>query len=124
MVSIFLKAGVPIAKIDHFCVLFGEFVYCLAGRKPLSDLFPFRRDVKFIAMMEPVDMARHLSMSCGSLIKIIPFSSEWCAYSCLLKSMSNKEIAHESLASISERASCNNIAIKVISNITHYPGNI
>lgn len=41
VVSTFLKAGVPIAKIDCFRPLLEEVGFCLAGRKPMSDLIPF-----------------------------------------------------------------------------------
>ena len=38
--STFLRAGVPISKIDSFRELLEENSYCLAGRKPMSDLIP------------------------------------------------------------------------------------
>ena len=36
VVSTFLKAGVPISKIDQFCPLLEEMGYRLAGRKPMT----------------------------------------------------------------------------------------
>ena len=37
----FIKAGVPINKIDDFRDLLEEYAFRLAGRKPMSDLIPF-----------------------------------------------------------------------------------
>ena len=41
VLSTFLKAGVPINKIDEFRDLLEEYAFRLAGRKPMSDLIPF-----------------------------------------------------------------------------------
>ena len=41
VVSTFLRAGVPMSKIDSFRELLEENSYRLAGRKPMSDLIPF-----------------------------------------------------------------------------------
>lgn len=40
VVQTFLRAGVPISKIEHFRPLLEEFGYRLAGRKQMSDLIP------------------------------------------------------------------------------------
>ena len=41
VMSTFLRAGVPMFKIDSFRELLEENSYRLAGSKPMSDLIPF-----------------------------------------------------------------------------------
>ena len=41
VVTAFLKAGVPLAKIDHFCDILEEHAYRLSDRRGMSDLIPF-----------------------------------------------------------------------------------
>ena len=41
VLSTFLKAGVPISKVDEFRGILKEKSYCRARRNPLSDLIPF-----------------------------------------------------------------------------------
>ena len=44
VLSTFLKAGVPINKIDEFRDLLEEYAFRLIGRRPMSDLIPFILD--------------------------------------------------------------------------------
>ena len=41
VVSAFLKAGVPLAKLDHFRNILEEHAYRLSDRRGISDLIPF-----------------------------------------------------------------------------------
>ena len=41
VVSTFLRAGVPVSKIEVFRPLLEDTAYCLAGRRTMSDVIPF-----------------------------------------------------------------------------------
>ena len=41
VVSSFLKAAVPLSKLDSFRGIFEEGAYCLADQRNMSDLVPF-----------------------------------------------------------------------------------
>ena len=146
VVQTFLRAGVPIAKLDIFRPLLEENAFRLTGTRHMLDLVPFilneekariRKEIegKFIAVI--FDETSRLG---EVLAVVLRFISEWTIQQrlvrlqFLVKSMNGKEIARELinilsvtlgiqshlvLAPMRDRASVNNLAMRTVKVI--YP---
>ena len=142
VVSTFLKAGVPIAKMDHFRPLLEERGYCLAERKPMSDLIPFilgeekqqiRKEIDGKDVSVIFDGTCRLGEALTVVLRFVDenFSVQQrvVRVQLLAKSLSGEEIAREListlstelgvtsgrlLASMRDRASCNNVAMRTL----------
>ena len=55
VVSTFLKAGVPLKKMDVFRDILEEGGYRLAGKRPMSDLIPFILSEKKQSLREEIN---------------------------------------------------------------------
>ena len=141
VVQTFLRAGVPIAKLDIFRPLLEENAFRLTGTRYMLDLVPFilneekariRKEIegKFIAVI--FDGTSRLG---EVLAVVLRFISEWTIHQCLVrleflvKSMNGEEItcelinilsvtlgiqSHLVLAAMRDRTSVNNLAMRTV----------
>ena len=141
VVTAFLKAGVPLNKIDLFRDVFEECGYRLACRRTMSDHIPFIRSREIAAIKE--EMAdRNISVIFDgttrlgeALAIVIRFVHDWeikqrlIRLQLLVKTMTGEEIAREIVHAISaeysvtgnrllacmrDRASANGVAMRTI----------
>ena len=139
----FLKAGVPIKKIDNFRDLLEENALRIAGRKPMSDLIPFvlgeeRRRIKAKIEELPVavifDGTSRLGEALAVILRFVDRSTltiqqRLVRMLLLTKSMSGEEVARELLcvlsteygvvssnllAAMRDRASVNSVAVRTL----------
>ena len=139
----FLKAGVPINKIDNFRDLLEENAFRLAGRKPMSDLIPFvlseeKRQLKAEIDGLPVavifDGTSRLGEALAIILRFVDRSSlkihqRLVRMQLLAKSLTGEEVARELLSVLSteygvassnllavmrDRASVNSVAVRTL----------
>ena len=137
----FLKAGVPLTKLDHFRDILEENAYRLSDRRGMSDLVPFILSEEVERIKNEIDK-RHVSITFDgtsrlgeALVIVVRFIDDWnikqrliCVHT-LVKSMTGEEIAREVLgvlcrefklateqvlAAMRDRASVNGVAIRHI----------
>jgi len=143
VLTTFLKAGVPINKIDDFRDLLEENAGRLAGRRPMSDLIPFvleeeRRQIKEEIAGLPVavifDGTSRLGEALAIILRFIDRSTltihqRLVRVQILAKSMAGEEVARELLSVLSteygiassnllaamhDRASVNTAAVRTL----------
>lgn len=141
VVTAFLKAGVPLAKLDHFRDILEENAYRLSDRRGMSDLIPFilSEEIKCIRDEidgKPVSIIFDGTSRLGeALVIVVRFIDDWeikqrlIRMQILVKSMTGEELAREVLgvlcreyklsteqvlASMRDRASVNGVAIRHI----------
>ena len=108
VLTTFLKAGVPISKLDHFRELLEENGVRLAGRRSMSDLIPFvqqeeqrrvKEEIKGRKVSVVFDGASRLGEAMAIILRFV--DSSWKIHQRLIrlqllaKSMSGEEIARE-----------------------------
>ena len=112
VLTTFLKAGVPINKIDDFRDLLEENAVRLAGRRPMSDLIPFvleeeRRQIKEEIAELPVvvifDGTSRLGEALAFILRFVDRSAltihqRLVRVQILAKSMAGEEVARELLS--------------------------
>ena len=148
VMSTFLKAGVPLNKLDIFRDLFEEYGYQLAGRRPMSDLIPLILSKEKKRIKEEIsgkdvsvifDGTSRLGKAVVVVLRFIDFDS-WSPQQRLVhlqllaKTMCGEEIAHEFttilstelsipprklLAAMRDQVSSNNVAMRTLSVV--YP---
>lgn len=142
VVTTFLRAGVPISKIDLFRPLFEDTGYRLAGRRTMSDLIPFihqqeqrkiTSEIKGKKVSVIFDGTTILGEAMDIIIRFV--DSQWVIQQRLIrmqllaKSLTGEQIARELLfvlqaqygvatdslvATMRDRASVNNLAISIV----------
>ena len=148
VLSCFLKAGVPLNKVDSFRDILEEGAYRLTNSKHLSEMIPFIRQQEQERLRDEIagksisvvfDGTTHV---CEALVLVIRFVDEqWCIHQrvakmmLLAKSMAGEELARELIVSLStelgitndrfvasmhDRASVNNVAMQTLKVL--YPG--
>ena len=115
VVSTFLKAGVPLSKLDLFRDLLEENCYRLAGRHPMSDVIPFilseeKRRIKDEIAGKDVsvifDGTSRLGEALAIVVRIVN-SSTWCIeqrivrMQLLVKTVCGDELARELISILS-----------------------
>ena len=148
VMSTFLKAGVPLNKLDIFRDLFEEYGYRLAGRRPMSDLIPLILSKEKKRIKEEIsgkdvsvifDGTSRLGEAVVVVLRFIDFDS-WSPQQRLVrlqllaKTMCGEEIARELttilstelsippgklLAAMRDQVSSNNVAMHTLSVV--YP---
>jgi hypothetical protein len=141
-VTTFLRAGIPLSKVDDFKELLEEGAYRLSSRHGLSDLIPFIRKQEKEQLMEEIngrlvslifDGTCRLGEAFCLLVRYI--SDDWCikqrlvALKMLEKSLKGEEIAREIISTLSidyhvaptsvlastrDRAATNNVALRTL----------
>ena len=142
VVTCFLKAAVPLRKLDCFCELLEEHAYRLSDRRHLFDLIPFvhseeeskiRQEISGKPVSVIFDGTTRLGEALAIVVRFV--SDEWSLeqrlvkLQLLTKSMSGEEIARELinvlsvrysidssrlLACMRDRASSNNVAVRTL----------
>ena len=106
VVTAFLKAGVPLAKIDHFRDILEEHAYRLSDRRGMSDLIPFilSEQIKKEISGKPVSIIFDGTSRLGeALVIVLRFLDNWeikqrlVQLQILVKSMTGEELAREIL---------------------------
>ena len=138
VVTSFLKAGVPLAKIDHFRDILEVHAYRLSDRRGISDLIPFILTEEIEQIKKEIS-GKHVSIIFDgtsrlgeALVIVLRFLDNWeikqrlVQLQILVKSMKGEELAREVLgvlcreyklsteqvlAAMRDRASVNNVAI-------------
>ena len=83
VVTAFLKAGVPLAKIDHFRDILEEHAYRLSDRRGMSDLIPFilseeRKQIRDESSGKPVSIIFDGTSRLGeALVIVLRFLDNW-----------------------------------------------
>ena len=146
VVQTFLCAGVPLAKLDSFRPLLEESAFCLTDTRRLLDLVPFilneeRARIKKEIEGKLVSVIFDGTSRLGEVLAVVlRFTNKWMIQQrlvrleCLVKSMSGEEIvrelinvlsvtlsirSHLLLATMRDRASVNNLAMRTVKVI--YP---
>ena len=143
VLSTFLKAGVPINKIDEFRDLLEEYAFRLVGRRPMSDLIPFildeeKKQIKTEVAGLPVavifDGTSRLGEALAIILRFVDRSSlkihqRLVRMQLLAKSLTGEEVARELLSVLSteygvvssnllavmrDRASVNSVAVRTL----------
>ena len=139
----FLKAGVPINKIDDFRDLLEEHAFRLAGRKPMSDIIPFvlseekrqlKAEIDGLPVAVIVDATSRLGEALAIILRFVDRSSlttcqRLVRMQLLAKSLTGEEVARELLSVLSteygvvssnllavmcDRASLNSVAVRTL----------
>lgn len=142
VVTTFLRAGIPLTKLDDFRELLEEGAYRLSSRHSLSDLIPFILRREKVQIMEELN-GRFVSLifdgTCRlgeALCLVVRYlSDDWCieqrlvALKMLQKSLKGEEIAREIISTLSidyhlgttsvlgsmrDRAATNNVALRTL----------
>ena len=110
----FLRAGVPLNKIEHFRPLLEEHAYSLGGRRAISDLIPFVLQSERTKLKEEItgrevsvifDGTTHLGEAMAVVLRFV--NTEWqieqrlVRLMLLSKSMTGEEIARELIVVLS-----------------------
>ena len=107
VVSAFLKAGIPLAKLDHFRDVLEEHAYQLSDRRGMSDLIPFilleeKKRIKDEIDSKPVSIIFDGTSRLGeALVIVMRFFDGWeikqrlIQMQMLVKSMTGEELARE-----------------------------
>ena len=142
VVSTFLRAGVPLSKIDVFRPVLEDGRYRLAGRRTMSDLIPFIHQEEVKKIKSEIEGRKVSVIFDGTtrlgeaMVIIVRFiDSEWAIQQRLVrmqllaKSLTGEEIARELLfvlqaqygiasgllvAAMRDRASVNNLALSIL----------
>ena len=141
VVSTFLKAGVPLAKLEHFRGLLEEHAYRLSDRRGMSDLIPFirteeQKKIKAELQGKKVSVIFDGTTRLGeALVVVLRFVDSFeikqylVHFQTLAKSMAGEEIARELISTLSgeygitserllaamrDRASVNRVAMRTI----------
>ena len=88
VVSTFLRAGVPISKIEVFCPLLEDTGYRLAGRQTMSNLIPFIHQEEIKRIKREREKFQSFSMAPQGLVKLWPLSFALLIQSGLFNSVS------------------------------------
>ncbi len=142
VVKSFLKAGVPLAKVDCFREVFEESAFRLSHSSNLSQLIPFIREQEFASITEDIkgnnigvifDGTTHV---CEAMVIVLRFiDADWqiqqrvVRLMLLAKSLTGEEVARQLImclsnelsvssnqlvAAMRDRASVNNVAIQTL----------
>ena len=141
VVTTFMKAGVPLAKIDHFRELLEERTYRLSDRRGMYDLIPFVQSEEQHRIRAELQGKRISVIFDGTtrlgeaLVIVVRFVDGFMIKQCLVrfltlaKSMTGEEIARELISALSveygitserllaamrDRASVNGVAMQTI----------
>ena len=142
IVKTFLKAGVPLSKIDHSRGLFEETGYHLTDKRFLCDLIPFILEDERVIIKQSIqgqflsiifDDTSHSGEALAILVCFVNDSWEieqqLLAIQLLSKSLTGEEIAHELvqvlsvsysissshlIAAMQDRTSVNSVAMKTV----------
>lgn len=143
VVSAFLKAGVPLSKVDSFRDIFEEHSFSLCDSSKLRQLIPFildkeiqdiKRAIEGKSVAVIFDGTTHV---CEAMVVVLRYvDDDWkikqlvCRLMLLAKSMTGEEVAHQLIATLStelsipanyvvafmrDRASVNNVAMRTVS---------
>ena len=142
MVTTFLRAGVPVSKIDVFRPLLEDTGYCLAGWQTMSDLIPFihqeeikriKKEIEGKKVSVIFDGTTRLGEAMAIIIRFV--DTKWAIQQRLIrmqliaKSLTGEEIARELLfvlqaqygmatdslvAIMRDRASVHNLAMSIL----------
>ena len=147
VVTAFLKAGVPLNKVDYFRELLEESSYRLTASQNLSEMIPFIRNVEREKLQKEIE-GKKLSVIfdgtthvCEAMVIVLRFIDEhWCIKQrtarlmLLARSMTGEELARQLIVCLStelgingdhliatmrDRAAVNNVAIQTLQII--YP---
>lgn len=141
VVRAFLKAGIPLAKLDHFRDILEENAYRLSDRRGMSDLIPFILSEEVQCIAQEIE-GKHVSIIFDgtsrlgeALAIVVRFMDDWeikqrlVHFQTLVKSMTGEELAREVLgvlcreyklspeqvvAAMRDRASVNGVALRHI----------
>ena len=143
VVTAFLKAGVPLSKVDSFRDIFEEHAFSLCDSSKLRQLIPFILDKEIQDLKRAIegksvavifDGTTHI---CEAMVVVLRYvDDDWqikqqvCRLMLVAKSMTGEEVAHQLIAALStelsiqanhvvafmrDRASVNNVAMRTVS---------
>ena len=143
VVTAFLKAGVPLSKVDSFRDIFEEHAFSLGDSSKLRQLIPFILDKEIQDLKRAIegksvavifDGTTHI---CEAMVVVLRYvDDDWqikqqvCRLMLVAKSMTGEEVAHQLIAALStelsiqanhvvafmrDRASVNNVAMRTVS---------
>ena len=110
----FLRAGVPLNKIEHFRPLLEEYAYSLGGRRAMSDLIPFvlqnekaqlKKEIEGREVSVIFDGTTHVGEVMAVVLQFV--DSQWkiqqrlVRLMLLAKSMTGEEVARELIVVLS-----------------------